>query len=109
MYTNGSGGQKWGRMQSHSASCVSDANKRRHLTIDCMVSCIRSQYPTSHGTQFGMDFVGPFPESKGYNYPKVVICRLTSMVHLIPIHTTTTASELSWIYLREMLGCMDYR
>ena len=45
-----------------------------------------------------MDFIGPFPESKGFNYLWVVICHMTSMVHLIPIHTTTTATQLSWIY-----------
>ena len=51
----------------------------------------------------GMDFVGPFPEAKGYNYLWVVICRLTSMVHLIPVTTTVTAVELSWKYLREVV------
>ena len=51
----------------------------------------------------GMDFVGPFPESDGHDYLWVVICRLTSMVHLVPIHTTTTASELAWLYIREIV------
>ena len=46
-----------------------------------------------------MDFVGPFPESKDHDYLWVVLCRLTSMVHLIPIRTTTTASELAWLYI----------
>lgn len=50
-----------------------------------------------------MDFIGPFPESKGYNYLWVIICRMTSMVHLIPVHTTITASQLSWIYKREIV------
>ena len=50
-----------------------------------------------------MDFVGPFPESGGYDYLWVVICHLTSMVHLVPIHTTTTTSELAWIYIREIV------
>jgi hypothetical protein len=50
-----------------------------------------------------MDFVGPFPESKGYNYLWVILCRMTSMVHLIPVHTRMKASELSWIYLREIV------
>src|SRR3984885_15112639 len=47
----------------------------------------------------GMDFIGPFPKSKGYDYLWVIICRLTSMVHLVPINTTTKASELAWIYV----------
>jgi hypothetical protein len=51
----------------------------------------------------GMDFVGPFPESHGYDYLWIVICRLTSMVHLIPIKTTTKASELAEIYNREIV------
>jgi hypothetical protein len=50
-----------------------------------------------------MDFVGPFPESGGYDYLWVVICRLTSMIHLMPIRTTITASELAWIYIREIV------
>jgi hypothetical protein len=51
----------------------------------------------------GMDFVGPFPESEGYNYLWVVICRMSSMVHLIPVNTRTTASQLSTIYIREVI------
>jgi len=51
----------------------------------------------------GMDFIGPFPEVNSYNYLWVVICHMTSMVHLIPVHTTMTAKELSWKYLREIV------
>ena len=51
----------------------------------------------------GMDFIGPFPKSKGYDYPKVVICRLTSMVHLTPVKTTITASELASLYVKEIV------
>jgi len=63
------------------------------------------QLPVPHKPwdSIGMDFVGPFPESKGYNYLWVVICRLTSMVHLIPTTTKVTAVELSWKYLREVV------
>jgi hypothetical protein len=50
-----------------------------------------------------MDFVGPFPESGGYDYLWVIICRLTSMVHLVPIRTTTKASELAWLYIKEIV------
>jgi len=37
-----------------------------------------------------MDFIGPFPEVNGYNYLWVVICRMTSMVHLVPVNTKMT-------------------
>jgi len=47
----------------------------------------------------GMDLIGPFPEVNGYNYLWVVICRMTSIVHLVPVHTKTTASQLSAIYI----------
>src|ERR1700691_5483951 len=51
----------------------------------------------------GMDFVGPFPKSQGYDYLWVIICRLTSMVHLIPVNTTVKVSELSSIYIKEVV------
>ena len=51
----------------------------------------------------GMDFVGPFPPSSGHDYLWVVICRLTSMVHLIPIKTTTKASELAWLFIQHVV------
>ena len=50
-----------------------------------------------------MDFVGPFPLVKGYDYLWVVVCRLTSMVHLIPLTTTTSAAELAELYIREVV------
>jgi hypothetical protein len=59
--------------------------------------------PTKPWDSIGMDFIGPFPESKGFNYLWVVICRMTSMVHLIPVHTKITAMELSWVYRREIV------
>jgi len=59
--------------------------------------------PTKPWDSIGMDFVGPFPESKGFNYLWVVICRLTSMVHLIPTTIKVTTTELSWNYLREIV------
>jgi hypothetical protein len=42
-----------------------------------------------------MDFVEQFPLSEGHDYLCVVLCRLTSMVHLVPIKTTIKASELA--------------
>lgn len=59
--------------------------------------------PSQPWESIGMDFVGPFPESNGRNYLWVVMCRLTSMVHLIPIRTDTTATELSEIFIREIV------
>jgi hypothetical protein len=59
--------------------------------------------PARPWSSIGMDFVGPFPESGGHDYLWVVICRLTSMVHLVPIRTTTTASEIAWLYIREIV------
>jgi transposase InsO family protein len=50
-----------------------------------------------------MDFIGPFPESKGCNYLCVVICRLSSMVHLIPLNTTMTATQLSPLFIKEIV------
>ncbi len=58
--------------------------------------------PTAPWDSIGMDFIGPFPEVDQFNYLWVVICRMTSMVHLIPLTTRTTATELSWIYLKEV-------
>ena len=51
----------------------------------------------------GMDFIGPFPKSQGYDYLWVIICRLTSMVHLVPVNTTIKASELAALYVREVV------
>jgi hypothetical protein len=59
--------------------------------------------PTRPWDSIAMDFVGPFPESDGHDYLWVVLCRLTSMVHLVPIRTTTTASELARLYVREIV------
>jgi Integrase zinc binding domain len=51
----------------------------------------------------GMDFICPFPKLQGYDYLWVVICRLTSMVHLIPVKTTIRASELTSLYVKEIV------
>jgi hypothetical protein len=51
----------------------------------------------------GMDFIRPFPESEGFDYLWVVICRLSSMVHLVPVNTTTMASQLSPIFVKEIV------
>ena len=59
--------------------------------------------PNKPWESIAMDFVGPFPEVEGHNYLWVVLCRLTSMVHLIPVNTSTKATELSWLFLREVI------
>lgn len=50
-----------------------------------------------------MDFVGLFPECEGFDYMWVVACQLTVTTHLIPIRTTTKASELVWFLLKEIV------
>src|SRR5579875_2014411 len=60
-------------------------------------------FPTKPWESIGMDFIGPFPESQGYNYLWVVVCRLTSRVHVIPLNTTITASQLSWLFVKEIV------
>ncbi len=59
--------------------------------------------PIKPWDSIGMDFIGPFPKVKGFNYLWVVICRMTSMVHMIPVNTKMTAAELSWKYIREIV------
>ena len=59
--------------------------------------------PTRPQELVGMDFIGPFPVVDDYNYLWVVICRMLSMVHLIPVNTRTTVSQLSIIYMREVV------
>jgi len=59
--------------------------------------------PSQPWESIGMDFVGPFPPSKGHDYLWVVICRLTSMVHLIPVTVTIKASELAFLYLAQIV------
>ena len=50
-----------------------------------------------------MDFVGPFPLVNGFDYIWVVLCRLTSLVHLIPLTTTTTAAQLAPLFMNNVV------
>ena len=59
--------------------------------------------PETPWSSISMDFVGPFPDSLGYNYLWVVVCRLTSQVHLVPVKTTTNALELAYEFLKEIV------
>ena len=59
--------------------------------------------PTKPWESVGMDFIGPFHEVAGHNYLWVVICQMTSMVHLIPVNTRMTVSQLSAVYMHEVM------
>ena len=50
-----------------------------------------------------MDFIGLFPESNKHNYLWVMLCRLTSMVHLVPVKTMIQASQLAWLFVKEIV------
>ena len=47
-----------------------------------------------------MDFVGPFPLSLNYNYLWVVMCWLTSQVHLIPVKMMINVLKLTHEFLK---------
>jgi hypothetical protein len=55
--------------------------------------------PTHPWESIGVDFIGPLPESRNrdgsYDSITVVICLLTSMVHLIPSRTNYNAIQLA--------------
>jgi hypothetical protein len=59
--------------------------------------------PNRPWASVGIDFMGPLPESNGYDYIIVVICRLTSMLHLIATTITVKATEVAEIYYREIV------
>jgi transposase InsO family protein len=50
-----------------------------------------------------IDFVGPLPESKGYDYLMTVTDRLTKFIHLIPTTTTMTASQLASLLMGHVI------
>ncbi len=54
-------------------------------------------------TSIVMDFIGPFPKSLNSNYLWVIVCHLTSQVHLVPIKTTTNALEFAYEFLRNVV------
>lgn len=59
--------------------------------------------PVKPWSSIGMDFVGPFPLVDNLDYIWVVLCRLTSLVHLIPLRTTTTAAQLAPIFMSQVV------
>jgi hypothetical protein len=59
--------------------------------------------PTTPWSSIGMDFMGPFPLANDLDYIWVVLCRLTTLVHLIPLHTTTTAAQLAPLFMSHIV------
>jgi hypothetical protein len=59
--------------------------------------------PTTPWSSIGMDFVGPFPLADDLDYIWVVLCCLTLLVHLIPLHTTTTAAQLVPLFMSHIV------
>lgn len=59
--------------------------------------------PPRPWASIAMDFLGPFPRSHDFDHLWVVVCRLTVQVHLVPVTTKVTASELAWLYVKEVV------
>lgn len=60
--------------------------------------------PCQPWESIGMDFIGPLPPSpEGYNFIWIIIDRLTSMVHLVALKTSVTATELAERYLKDIV------
>src|SRR3977135_4023995 len=59
--------------------------------------------PNQPWESIGMDFMGPLPMSKDYDYLLVIIDRFTSQVHLIPTTTRVTSREVVWLFLKEVV------
>jgi transposase InsO family protein len=58
--------------------------------------------PSRPWESVGIDFLGPLPTSESHNYLMVVICRLTSMVRLVPTRTDVKASGVADLYYRHI-------
>ena len=59
--------------------------------------------PTLPWQSIAMDFVGPFPPTGKFNYLWVILCYMTSMVHLVPCSNTTTTQELVFLFLSNII------
>lgn len=59
--------------------------------------------PTRPWQSIAMDFVGPFPQSGEFDYLWVVLCRLTTLVHLVPVNVHTKTVDLAWFYTRDVV------
>ena len=51
----------------------------------------------------GLDFMGPLPKLKGYDYLLVIINRFMSHVHLLPMTTRTTVKAVTWLFFMEII------
>ena len=51
----------------------------------------------------GLDFMGPLPKSKGYDYLLAVIDRCTSQVHLLPMTTRATGKAVARLFFMEIV------
>ena len=59
--------------------------------------------PSQPWESVGMDFSGPYPEVKGFNYILLVICQMTNMVHIIPMRTDVMAKQVAELYVKEIV------
>ena len=59
--------------------------------------------PRKPWSSIAMDFAGPFPRVGEFDYLWVVLCRLSSMVHLIPVTTTLTATKAADHFMSEVV------
>ena len=59
--------------------------------------------PWKPWSSIAMDFAGPFPRVGEFDYLWVVLCRLSSMVHLIPVTTTLTATKAADHFMSEVV------
>ncbi|KAF4228200.1 hypothetical protein CNMCM8980_006938 [Aspergillus fumigatiaffinis] len=80
-------------------TCIRD-KPARHQPYGKMQSLETPKKPWEWIT---IDFVGPLPESKGYDYLMTVTDRLTKFIHLIPTTTTMTASQLASLLMGHVI------
>ena len=77
----------------HTCKMSKPSNQKPHGLLNPLT------VPSYPWESIGMDFVGPLPESGNrdglFDSITVVICLLTSMVHLIPSRTNYNASQLA--------------
>ena len=77
----------------HTCKISKPSNQKPHGLLNLL------SIPSYPWESIGMDFVGPLPESGNrdglFDSITIVICLLTSMVHLIPSRTNYNASQLA--------------
>jgi len=50
-----------------------------------------------------IDLMGLFPEQGEHDYLWVVLCHMTSLVHLVPVTMTVQASQSAWLFMKEIV------